>query len=60
MDEDGVRRPAGHQIGMALDSLSIDELTARIAEMEREIARLRQAITDKGASRDAAEAVFRL
>ena len=60
MDEDEKRETPPHVVGMVLDSLSIDELEARIAMLEAEIARLQQAISEKSASRNAAEAVFRL
>lgn len=60
MDEDSVKRPAAHEIGMGLDALSVDELEARIALLEAEIGRLRQALSEKSASRSAADAVFKL
>jgi len=60
IDEDEKAQIPPHVVGMALDSLSIDELEARIAMLEAEIARLRQAISRKSESRNAAEAVFRL
>ncbi len=60
MDEDeNLRKPAAHEVGMALDSLSIDELQERIAVLEGEIERLRQAITQKSETRSAADAVFK-
>jgi len=60
VDEDERREMPPHVVGMVLDSLSIDELEARIAMLEAEIARLQQAISEKSESRNAAEAVFRL
>lgn len=59
MDDDPVRKPSGHEIGMALDALSIDELKDRIALLKAEIDRLDRAVAAKAASRSAADAVFR-
>lgn len=61
MDEDDdTRKPAAHEVGMTLDSLSIDELQERIAVLEGEIERLRQAIAQKTETRSAADAVFKI
>ena len=59
MDEDVRKRPITHELGMALDSLSVAELEDRIGLLEGEIARLRSAIAAKGDSRKAAEAAFK-
>lgn len=59
MDEDGRKRPVTHELGMPLDSLSVEELEDRIGLLEGEIARLRSAIAAKGDSRKAAEAAFK-
>ena len=40
-DDDEVKKPKGHEIGMILDAMSVEELTDRIALLEGEIARLR-------------------
>ena len=58
-DEDDVKKPIAHDIGMVLDALSIDELEARIGLMRDEIARLEGAITAKKASKSAAESFFK-
>ncbi|MEX1180458.1 MAG: DUF1192 domain-containing protein, partial [Cucumibacter sp.] len=47
------------EIGMKLDTLSVDELNERIGQLEVEIARLKAAIRHKSASRDAAEGIFK-
>lgn len=62
MMDDEERPPKGrqHEIGMVLDSLSLDELDRRIALLESEIARLREAIAAKRSTRAAADAVFKL
>jgi len=59
MDEDEVRRTPVHEVGMVLDTLSVDELEHRIAILRDEIARLEAAIVAKTASRSAADAVFK-
>ena len=59
MDEDKVSRPRLHEVGMPLDTLSIDELAHRIAILREEITRIEAAIETKNASRSAADAVFR-
>jgi uncharacterized small protein (DUF1192 family) len=60
VEEDPIRKPKTHEVGMVLDALSEEELTARIALLEGEIDRLRQAIAARGSSRQAAESMFRL
>jgi len=60
MDDDDLPKikPA-YVVGMALDTLSIDELENSIDMLEAEIERLRAAIKNKSASREAAESVFK-
>lgn len=59
MDEENVKRPKTHEVGMVLDSLSVSELEERIGLLEAEIARLKAAILAKGNSLAAAEAAFK-
>ena len=59
-DDDEVKKPQGHEIGMVLDAMSVDELTDRIALLEAEITRLRTAIDSKNKSKSAADAFFRI
>ena len=59
-DDDEVKNPKGHEIGMVLDAMSVDELTDRIALHEGEIARLRGAIDSKRQSKSAADAFFKI
>lgn len=58
-DDTPVEKPTPHRIGEDLGRLSIDELTDRIALLEAEIGRLREAITAKAASRAAASSFFK-
>ena len=59
-DDDEVKKPKGHEVGMVLDAMSVEELTDRIALLEGEIARLRAAIDSKRKSKSAADAFFKL
>jgi uncharacterized small protein (DUF1192 family) len=49
-----------HEIGQDLSMLSVDELDERVALLEKEISRLKEAKRAKENSRDAASAFFRL
>lgn len=53
------KKPDEILIGQDISLLSEYELTARIAVMEAEIVRYRQAIASKQASRNAADSVFK-
>ena len=52
-DDDQVKKPKGHELGMVLDAMSVEELTDRIALLESEIARLKAAIEAKRKSKQA-------
>lgn len=58
-DEKPLLRPTGHEVGQDLSLFSIDELDERIALLEREIARLKEARARKEESRAAASAFFK-
>ncbi len=58
--DDEVKEPRGHEIGMVLDAMSVEELTERIAMLEGEIERLRIAIESKRKSKSAADAFFKI
>ena len=60
MFDDEVKKPKGHEVGMILDAMSVEELTDRIGMLEREIARLKAAIDSKQKSKSAADAFFKL
>ena len=59
MDEDTVGKPKGHEVGMVLDAMSVEELQERIAMLEGEIGRLRMAIEARNKTRNAADALFK-
>jgi len=60
MFDDEVKKPKGHEIGMVLDAMSVEELTDRIGMLESEIARLRATIDSKRKSKSAADAFFKI
>jgi len=53
------KKPAGHEVGGDLSTLSETEIEERIALLQAEIERLRGALTAKQASRAAAENFFK-
>ncbi len=59
-DDDEVKKPKGHEVGMVLDAMSVEELTDRIGLLEAEIVRLRSAIELKQKSKSAADAFFKI
>ncbi len=58
-EDDAPRPKTAHAVGEDLGSLSLEELTGRIALLEAEIARIEEAIAAKQASAAAADAFFR-
>ena len=59
LEPDEPRRKAADTVGEPLDLMSVDELDARIARLEAEIARTQGARAAKLASRNAADAFFK-
>jgi uncharacterized small protein (DUF1192 family) len=59
-DEDQVKKPKTHEVGMLIDTMSVDELEDRIALLEGEIGRLRQAIEVRRRTKDEANSVFKI
>jgi uncharacterized small protein (DUF1192 family) len=58
-DDDKPKKKVSHEIGQDLSLLSVEELTARIAQLGAEIERLQQAMAIKRATRDAADLLFK-
>lgn len=58
-DDEPVKRTEAYRIGQDLSLLSVEELKRRIEELRVEIGRLEKEIEAKGATRNAAESVFR-
>jgi uncharacterized small protein (DUF1192 family) len=58
-DDDRPRKKISHEIGQELSLLSVEELTDRIAMLSAEVERLREAMTKKRASKEAANSFFK-
>jgi uncharacterized small protein (DUF1192 family) len=58
-DEDQPKRKRSHEVGMPIETMSVDELEERIGLLESEIARLREAIEARKKTKDAANSVFK-
>ena len=59
MEEDLPKKPKSFVLGSDLERHSIDELAALKAELERELARVQEALAKRQSVRAAAEALFR-
>ncbi len=59
MFDEEIKKPKGHEVGMPIDTMSMEELNERIALLEDEIRRIKAAINDRGATRKAADAAFK-
>lgn len=58
-DDDEVKKPKGHVVGMPIDTMSVEELEDRIALLKGEIVRLEQAIGMRRNTRAAADSLFK-
>jgi uncharacterized small protein (DUF1192 family) len=58
-DDEPVKISRRHEIGQDLSLLSVDELRTRIGKLRAEIARLEAELNAKGATKAAAESLFR-
>ena len=59
-DDDQSKRPRGHEVGMPIDTMSVEELNERIALLKAEIVRLEQAIGAREKTRSEADSLFKL
>lgn len=59
IDEEPLKRARAHEIGQDLSLLSVEELRERIEVLKGEIARIEQELSQKGATKAAADALFR-
>jgi uncharacterized small protein (DUF1192 family) len=59
-DDDEVKKPKGHEVGMNNDAMSVEELTDRIALLESEIGRLKAAIAARQKHKSEAASVFKI
>jgi uncharacterized small protein (DUF1192 family) len=58
-DEDAPKKKKTHEVGMPIDTMSVDELEERIGLLEGEIARLRDGIAARRKTKDVANSVFK-
>ncbi len=58
-DEDEVKKPKAHEVGMPIDTMSVDELNDRIGLLRAEIARLEAAVVARKQTKDAADSLFK-
>jgi uncharacterized small protein (DUF1192 family) len=58
-DDQPKKKMAPHEVGMPLDAMSVEELNERIALLEAEIVRLKEAIAARQKTRSAAESIFK-
>jgi uncharacterized small protein (DUF1192 family) len=58
-DDEPRKQPKQHEIGQDLSLLSVGELDERIALLKAEIERLEAELQAKGATKSAAESLFR-
>lgn len=59
MFDEEIRKPKAHEVGMPIDTMSVEELSERIGMLEAEIERLKAAIEARGVTRKAADAAFK-
>jgi uncharacterized small protein (DUF1192 family) len=58
-DDDGIKRPRTHEVGMPIDTMSVGELEERISMLKGEIVRLEEAIAARRNTRAAADSLFK-
>jgi uncharacterized small protein (DUF1192 family) len=58
-DDQPKKKLAPHEVGMPIDTMSVDELNERIGLLEAEIARLKDAIAARQKTKSAAESIFK-
>jgi uncharacterized small protein (DUF1192 family) len=59
-DDQERKKPKGHEVGMPLDAMGVEELTDRIAMLRAEIERIEQALASRRQTRAAADSLFRM
>ena len=58
-DDDQVKKPKAHEVGMPIETMSVDELNDRIGMLRAEIERLEAAIVARKQTKDAADSLFK-
>jgi uncharacterized small protein (DUF1192 family) len=57
--DDEVKKPKGHEVGMPIETMSVEELEERIGILRAEIERLEQAIAARQKVRNEADSLFK-
>ena len=58
-DDEAPKKLKTHEVGMPIDTMSVDELNERIGLLEAEIVRLRDAIAARQKTKAAADSLFK-
>ncbi len=58
-DDEPIRTRKLHEVGMPIDTMSVDELAERIGLLEAEILRLKEAIAARETTKAAAHSIFK-
>ena len=59
-DDEAVKKPKGHEVGMPIETMSVEELNERIGMLRQEITRLEEAIAARQKTKAAADSLFKL
>jgi uncharacterized small protein (DUF1192 family) len=58
-DDEAPKKLKTHEVGMPIETMSVDELNERIGLLEAEIVRLREAIAARQKTKAAADSLFK-
>ena len=58
-DDDEVKKPKSHEVGMPIDTMSVEELNDRIGLLRAEIVRLEEAVAARKQTKAAADSLFK-
>ena len=58
-DDDEVKKPKSHEVGMPIDTMSVEELNERIGLLRAAILRLEQAVAARKQTKAAADSLFK-
>ena len=59
-DDEPVKKAKGHEVGMPIDTMSVEELGERIDMLRSEIVRLEAAVAARKQTKAAADSLFKL
>lgn len=58
-DEEPVKKPRAHEVGMPIETMSVEELGERIEILKAEIVRLEDAVAARKQTKAAADSLFK-